>query len=85
MDFWHLTSLEGARVTRRRRLATSHKELKGKWDINVEVEKLQLKSGAKTHRSFKLNQALKHGAALVRNRVSQANVNQATKKIHTST
>nr|ACU14401.1 unknown [Glycine max] len=77
------TSLEGARVTRRRRLATSHKELKGKWDINVEVEKLQFKSGAKTHRSFNLNKPLKHGAALVRNRVTQTNVNQPSKKIHT--
>ncbi|RDX60251.1 hypothetical protein CR513_61621, partial [Mucuna pruriens] len=66
----HLTGLEGAGVTRRRRLATSHKELKSKGDINVEVEKLELKSGAKTHGGFNLNESLKNGAALVRDGVS---------------
>jgi len=81
----HLTGLEGAGVTRRRGLATSDKELKSKRDINVEVEKLELKSGAKAHCSFKLHESLKHWAALVGSWVSHTNVNQPPKQIHTGT
>jgi len=80
-----LTGLEGAGVTRGRGLATSNKELKGKRDINVEVQKLELKSGAEAGGSFNLNQSLKHRTTLVGNRVSEANVNQAAKQIHAGT
>jgi len=81
----HLTGLERAGVTRRRGLATSHKELKGNRDINVEVEKLELESGAKAGCSFKLNESLKHWTALVGSWVSDTNVNQPPKQIHTGT
>lgn len=49
-------NLEGAGVAGRRRLAAGDEELQSEGDIDVEIESLDFKGSAQTHRCFKLNQ-----------------------------
>ena len=79
-----ILDLESASETRRGCLPTSDKELKSEWNKDVEVQNLELQSGAQAHCCLKLHQPLQHWAALVDDRVTKANVHQPAKKIHTS-
>ncbi|CAL5397178.1 unnamed protein product [Camellia sinensis] len=58
--------------------------MKSQWNKNIKVKNLKLQSSTQTHCSLNLHQPLQHRATLVRHRVAEPNVDQPTKKIHTS-